>query len=168
MKKFLALLLALAMMFALVACGEKAPAADAPAAEAPAEEASNLVGVAMPTKDLQRWIQDGANMKAQLEAAGYAVDLQYAANDIPTQVSQLQNMVQQGITVVVCSQCLYERSDFSIYQAGQKALEHGVLQGFDMTSEASVTKLMWVLGNHDSSEEISVLMSRSLRGEFNG
>ena len=81
MKKTLALLLALVMVFGLAACGETAaPAPAAPAAEsAPAAEAApagdNLVGVAMPTKDLQRWNQDGENMKAMLEAAGYSVDL---------------------------------------------------------------------------------------------
>lgn len=111
MKKLIALLLAMVLVLSLAACGakapaaeapkEEAPAADAPVAEAPAEEASNLVGVAMPTKDLQRWIQDGANMKAQLEAAGYAVDLQYAANDIPTQVSQIENMIANGCQVLV-------------------------------------------------------------------
>jgi putative multiple sugar transport system substrate-binding protein len=110
MKKLIALLLVLAMTLALAACGAaeapaatEAPAADAPAAEAPAApaEKSNLVGVAMPTKDLQRWIQDGANMKAQLEAAGYTVDLQYAANDIPTQVSQIENMIANGCEVLV-------------------------------------------------------------------
>ena len=52
--------------------------------------AGELIGVSMPTQSLQRWNQDGANMKAQLEAAGYAVDLQYAGdNDIPTQVNQI-------------------------------------------------------------------------------
>ena len=108
MKKILAMLLALVMVLSLAACGgssepaAEAPKADAPAAEAPAaEEKSNLVGVAMPTKDLQRWNQDGSNMKAQLEAAGYTVDLQYAANDIPTQVSQIENMIANGCEVLV-------------------------------------------------------------------
>ena len=107
MKKLMALLLALVMVFALAACGQAAaPAAPAEAAPAaPAEaapaEASNLVGVAMPTKDLQRWNQDGENMKAQLEAAGYTVDLQYGANDIPTQVSQIENMIANGCQVLV-------------------------------------------------------------------
>ena len=59
------------------------------------------VGVSMPTKDLQRWNQDGSNMKAQLEKAGYTVDLQYAANDIPTQVSQIENMITGGCKVLV-------------------------------------------------------------------
>ena len=107
MKKILAMLLALVMVLSLAACGgssepaAEAPAAEAPAAEAPAEEKSNLIGVAMPTKDLQRWIQDGDNMKKQLEAAGYTVDLQYAANDIATQVSQVENMIANGCQVLV-------------------------------------------------------------------
>lgn len=59
------------------------------------------VGVAMPTKDLQRWNQDGANMEAQLKEAGYEVDLQYASNDIPTQVSQIENMINSGCELLV-------------------------------------------------------------------
>ena len=114
MKKLIALLLALVMVVGLVACGEKAPEATeaapeateaAPEAteaapEAPSDEAA-LIGVAMPTQDLQRWNQDGANMKAQLEAAGYKVDLQYAGNDIQTQVSQIENMIAGHCKVLV-------------------------------------------------------------------
>ena len=59
------------------------------------------IGVSMPTKDLQRWNQDGANMKSQLEKAGYQVDLQYAANDINTQVSQIENMITGKCKVLV-------------------------------------------------------------------
>ncbi len=70
--------------------------------EAPAAEAqTGKVGVAMPTKDLQRWNQDGANMEEQLKAAGYDVDLQYASNDIATQVSQIENMISSGAQVLV-------------------------------------------------------------------
>lgn len=60
------------------------------------------IGVSMPTQSLQRWNQDGANMKAQFEAAGYKVDLQYAGdNDIPTQVAQIENMIVGGCKVLV-------------------------------------------------------------------
>ena len=60
-----------------------------------------LVGVAMPTQSLQRWNEDGANMKAKLEAKGYRVDLQYANNDINTQIQQLENMITKGAKVLV-------------------------------------------------------------------
>ena len=121
-KKFLGILLATAMVAGtLVGCGSTAAPAEAPAAEAPAAEAEapaadtaeaeapaadtavagQKVGVAMPTKDLQRWNQDGANMEEQLKAAGYDVDLQYASNDIATQVSQIENMISQGAQVLV-------------------------------------------------------------------
>ncbi len=81
---------------------DAAPAADA-AEEAPASDAGAgmKVGVAMPTKDLQRWNQDGANMEEQLKAAGYEVDLQFASNDVQTQVSQIENMINGGCNVLV-------------------------------------------------------------------
>ncbi len=87
MKKILVVLLAAAALFA-TACSKGAGS-------------STKVGVSMPTKDLQRWNQDGANMKSQLEKAGYTVDLQYAANDINTQISQLENMITGGCKVLV-------------------------------------------------------------------
>lgn len=60
------------------------------------------IGVSMPTQSLQRWNQDGANMKSQLEAAGYAVDLQYGGdNEIPVQVLQIENMITGGAKVLV-------------------------------------------------------------------
>lgn len=60
------------------------------------------VGVSMPTQSLQRWNQDGANMKKLLEESGHTVDLQYAGdNDIPTQVNQIENMIASGVDVLV-------------------------------------------------------------------
>ncbi|MBQ8724109.1 MAG: sugar-binding protein, partial [Oscillospiraceae bacterium] len=61
------------------------------------------VGVSMPTKDLQRWNQDGANMESKLKAAGYDVDLQFASNDVATQLSQIENMISGGCSVLVIS-----------------------------------------------------------------
>ncbi|MCQ2583204.1 MAG: sugar-binding protein [Treponema sp.] len=86
MKKLIAVALAV-LTLGLVSCGGNSSA--------------TKVGVSMPTKDLQRWNQDGANMKAKLESAGYSVDLQYAANDIPTQVSQIENMITGNCKVLV-------------------------------------------------------------------
>ncbi len=85
MKKFLFLLVVLALCLSVTgAFAEK-------------------VGVSMPTKDLQRWNQDGANMQAQLEAAGFEVDLQFASNDVATQQAQLENMINSGCDVLVIS-----------------------------------------------------------------
>jgi putative multiple sugar transport system substrate-binding protein len=55
----------------------------------------------MPTKDLQRWNQDGDNMKAMLEEAGFEVDLQYASNEVKTQLDQVENMISDGASVLV-------------------------------------------------------------------
>ena len=66
-----------------------------------AQSKNVLIGVAMPTQSLQRWNQDGANLKAKLEAKGYKVVLQYANNDVNAQLQQLENMVTQGVKVLV-------------------------------------------------------------------
>ena len=55
-----------------------------------------LVGVLMPNKTSQRWINDGDAVKSQLEALGYTVDLQYAQDDIANQLSQLENEITKG------------------------------------------------------------------------
>ena len=60
-----------------------------------------LVGIAMPTKSSARWIDDGNNMVKELQAAGYQTDLQYAEDDIPTQLSQVENMITKGAKVLV-------------------------------------------------------------------
>ena len=90
MKKILSLVIALAMIVACCAC-----------ISGTAKAEGKLVGVSMPTQDLQRWNQDGANMEAQLKEAGYEVELLYAANDIPTQVSQIETMIADGCEVLV-------------------------------------------------------------------
>jgi len=59
------------------------------------------VGVSMPTKDLQRWNQDGDNMQKLLEEAGYSVDLQFASNDVQQQLNQVTNMINNGCEVLV-------------------------------------------------------------------
>ena len=83
------------------ATADTAATDEAAADTATVESNGTKVGVSMPTKDLQRWNQDGANMQAELEAAGYEVDLQYASNDVQTQVSQIENMISSGANVLV-------------------------------------------------------------------
>ena len=81
-----------------------------------------LVGVSMPTKDLQRWNQDGAYMEEKLKEAGYEVELQYASNDVPTQLNQIETMIDDGCQVIVIA--AIEGS--SLGTALDKAAEKGV------------------------------------------
>ncbi len=100
MKKVLALLLAGVMMFGLTACGVSGEQTGGSGSELK-DDGVDKIGVAMPTKDLQRWVQDGSNMEAELKKAGYQVDIQYANNDIATQVSQIENMIAGNCDVLV-------------------------------------------------------------------
>jgi len=76
-------------------------AATAAIALSSAVYADGLVGIAMPTKSSARWIADGDNMVKELEAAGYTADLQYAEDDIPNQLAQIENMITKGVDVLV-------------------------------------------------------------------
>jgi putative multiple sugar transport system substrate-binding protein len=92
-RSVLALVASAALALGLVAC--------APATDGGSEGEGGLVGIAMPTRSSERWIQDGDALKAQFEEAGFEVDLQYAEDDIPTQVSQIENMVTKGAVALV-------------------------------------------------------------------
>ena len=59
------------------------------------------IGIAMPTKSSARWISDGNSMVEQFKAAGYDTDLQYAEDDIPNQLNQIENMITKGVDVLV-------------------------------------------------------------------
>jgi putative multiple sugar transport system substrate-binding protein len=84
MKKLLALVLALTLCLGIASAF-----------------AADKVGVSMPTQDLQRWVQDGENMQKELEENGYEVILTYAANNVATQISDIENMITNDCKVLV-------------------------------------------------------------------
>ncbi|WP_431279408.1 multiple monosaccharide ABC transporter substrate-binding protein [Leifsonia poae] len=83
----------------LAACSGGRPGTDSSAGSS--DNKGALVGVAMPTKVSERWIADGNAVKADLEKNGYKVDLEYANNDIPTQVQQINTMITKGAKVLI-------------------------------------------------------------------
>ncbi len=62
---------------------------------------AETVGISMPTKSSARWIADGDNMVKQFQESGYDTDLQYAEDDIPNQLAQVENMITKGVDVLV-------------------------------------------------------------------
>lgn len=61
-------------------------------------------------------------------------------------VGAMRELADQGIPVLVTTQCMYEKADFSIYEVGRDVTGGNIFSGRDMTSEAAVAKLMWALG----------------------
>lgn len=101
-KKFAALVAGLTLTFALTlalaACGGGGASGTGGGG---GDGGQKTVGVAMPTKSSDRWIMDGNNVQKQLETLGYKVSLQYAEDDIPTQVNQIDNMITQGANLLI-------------------------------------------------------------------
>ena len=110
MKKFLALTLALCMTLALVACGGGNNSNSTPSnnstpstsdSQPSGDSAGKTVGIAMPTKSLERWNRDGAYLDEQFKAAGYNTIVTYSDNKNEQQVNDIQNMLSQGVDLLI-------------------------------------------------------------------
>src|SRR5881227_2299282 len=80
------------------------------------------IGIAMPTKSSARWIDDGNNMVKVLKERGYRTDLQYAEDDIPNQLAQIENMITKGAKVLVIAAI----DGTTLSDALQKAADKGI------------------------------------------
>lgn len=111
MKRFLSSLLIALMLFSLVGCGgtttdtkesSTSSSTEGGSTEKPAKKGGMIdIGLAMPTQSSSRWISDGNTMKEKFEELGYKVQLDFAEDDIPTQINQIENMITKGAMVIV-------------------------------------------------------------------
>ena len=81
-------------------------------------------------------------------------------------IPPLRDMIEDGTTVVMTSQCLHGRVCDRVYNTGRDLLAAGVVEGEDMLPEAALVKLMWVLGNEKDPERAGELMQTDLAGEI--
>ena len=91
----------LGLALGMTACGSPTKSGDSSGGSTTGTTAGALVGVTMPTTSSERCIHDGDNVKSALEKLGYKVDLQYAENDIPTQVNQIENQITKGAKLLI-------------------------------------------------------------------
>lgn len=99
MRKLSAGLATVGLTLSLAACGQSANGAGDGGDGGDAK--GGLIGIAMPTKSSERWINDGTNMVKEFQAKGYKTDLQYGDNVVENQVSQVENMITKGAKLLV-------------------------------------------------------------------
>ncbi|MEK5032704.1 multiple monosaccharide ABC transporter substrate-binding protein [Paenibacillus sp. FSL R7-0302] len=154
MKKYSMITLLLTMVLILSACGNSGnSSSSADGSSGGGDTSKGKVGIAMPTKSSERWVNDGNNMVKEFEKLGYGTDLQYAEDVVENQVSQIENMITKGVNAIVIASIdgealtdvlqkahdanvkviaydrLIKKSEFVDYYATFDNFKVGVLQG---------------------------------------
>lgn len=100
-KKMLAITASATLMLGLAACSSEREETPASTGTGSAAAADAMIGIAMPTRSLERWNNDGTHLETLLKDAGYQTSLQYADNKVEEQIKQIENMVNQGAKILV-------------------------------------------------------------------
>ena len=107
-KKLMAMLLSMTLLGSLAGCGVSTTApggtdekSSSSSDSKDTKSGGKTIGILMPTKSSERWINDGNDMVKGLKALGYATDLQYAEDVVETQVSQAENLITKGVSALV-------------------------------------------------------------------
>ena len=111
--------------------------------------------------DIFSFFQDKGYEGIYIESFGLGA-LPFLGHDITAEIRKASD---NGLPILVGSQCRYEGSDLSIYETGQRILECGGIPVYDMTQEAVVTKLMWCLGQTKKYDQIRWFFGSDLVGE---
>lgn len=83
-------------------------------------------------------------------------------------IPAVRELVDEGMSVVMTSQCLHGRVCDRVYDTGRDLLRAGVIEGADIIPEVALVKLMWVLGNAKEPERAGDMMRSCLKGECGG
>lgn len=94
----------------------------------------------------------------------------YGAGNIPSEgrslIPAIRAATAKGVPTVVCTQCVFGSTQMDLYHVGRAALEAGAIPALDMTPEAALVKLMWVLGQTNDLRTVESLMQKSFAGEI--
>lgn len=130
-KKLMAMLLSMALLGSIGGCSvtTSAPSSDADSSKTESQAKTDggsgsgkTIGILMPTKSSERWINDGNDMVKGLKELGYNTDLQYAEDVVETQVSQAENLITKGVSALVIANIDGE----SLTDVCQKAKDAGI------------------------------------------